>query len=73
MFVFAYAAGHGLSDMRQFFMLNESSPEKALYPIEEDLRILSQLGKADCFVLAVYDMCREDATEFKVLVSKKRE
>ena len=52
-------------------MLNESSPEKALYSIEEDLRILSKLGGGYCYVMAVFDMCRLDATEFKLLVDKR--
>ena len=34
-FIYAYIAGHGVADVRQYFLLNSSDPTKALYPIEE--------------------------------------
>ena len=39
-------------------MLNTSDPAKALYPIEEQLRIRSLAGDGKCYVFAVYDICR---------------
>ena len=56
-----YAAGHGLSDSEQYILLNESKRSDALYNIEEMMRNLSKY----CFLIAVYDMCTQDATVFK--------
>ena len=37
-FVYAYAAGHGLGGVRQYLLLNENSRKEALFEIEADLR-----------------------------------
>ena len=58
MFIYAYVAGHGVADTRQYFLINTDDPQKALYPIEERLRNISSAGKGKCFVFAVYDICR---------------
>ena len=44
-FVYAYFAGHGCSDVRQYFMLNSSDPKQVLYPAEEQIRIKSLMGR----------------------------
>ena len=63
-FVYAYAAGHGLGGVRQFLLLNESSIDLAMVDIEDELRLISTAGKGKCFVLAVFDMCRIDASKY---------
>ena len=73
MFVYAYAAGHGLGGVRQYILLNESSIDLALFDIEEELRTVSSAGKGKCFVLAVFDMCRIDASKYKVLSDKRKD
>ena len=57
-FIYAYLAGHGVADNRQYFLTNSDDPQKALFPIEEKLRNISSAGKGKCFVFAVYDICR---------------
>ena len=47
-----------MADVRQYFLLNDSDPKKALYNIEEKLRKFSLNGNGKCFVFAVYDVCR---------------
>ena len=54
-------------------MLNESSIDIALFGIEEELRMISSAGKGKCFVIAVYDMCRTDASKFKVDSDERRD
>ena len=74
--IYAYFAGHGCSDVRQYFLLNESEPKKAMYKAEEQLRMRSlagrsrELGKVLCHVVAVYDICRlqSDADKIKKLL-----
>ena len=73
MFVYAYAAGHGVGGVRQYLMLNELSIDKALFGIEEELRMISSKGKGKCFVIAVYDMCRVDASQFIVDAKKRKD
>ena len=51
--VFAYYAGHGLSDNNLYAQLNEAR----IYPLEKMLR---SLAKADgSYVVALFDCCRE--------------
>ena len=69
--MYAYAAGHGLGGVRQYLLLNELSIDKALFDIEEELRMISEQGKGKCFVLAVYDLCRNDASKQKVLCDER--
>ena len=54
-------------------MLNESTIDRALFNIEEELRILSAVASGRCFVVAVYDMCRIDASKYKVDSDKQKE
>ena len=70
-FVYAYAAGHGLGGVRQFLLLNESSIDLALIDIEEELRKISDAGKRKCFVLALFDMGRLDASKYKILKDER--
>ena len=72
-FVYVYAAGHGLGGVRQYLLLNEPSIDLALFDIEEDLRSISTAGKGKCFVLAVFDMCRIDASKYKVLSDERKD
>ena len=44
-FVYAYFAGHGCSDVRQYFMCNSDDPKQVLYPAEEQMRIKSLMGR----------------------------
>ena len=74
-FIYAYIAGHGVADVRQYFLLNTSDPTKALYPIEEQLRLRSLAGDGKCYVFTVYDVCRIKAYDIKKLaeeVKKKK-
>ena len=50
-------------------MLNEEDKKKVLYPIEQSLRNLSESGRGHCYILAVYDICRQDASKFKQIMS----
>ena len=36
--VFAYTAGHGCADSKQYFVLNENDIDKIFWPIQEKLR-----------------------------------
>ena len=65
--IFTYLAGHGAADSQQYFILNSENLDEAIYPIEERLRILTKFSKGNCFVFAVYDICRTDATKLKQL------
>ena len=56
--IYAYIAGHGCANVRQYYLMNSSDPCKALYNIEEKLRQKSLCGSGLCFVFAVYDICR---------------
>ncbi len=58
MLVYAYMAGHGCADLQQYFLLNEANLNTAMFPIEFKLRKLSEIGKGNCFVFAIYDICR---------------
>ena len=64
-FVYAYLAGHGCGDVFQYFFLNEEQPTKALFGVEECLRNISDIGGGNCFVFAVYDICRQRADWIK--------
>ena len=72
-FIYAYIAGHGVADVRQYFLLNSSDPQKALYSIEEQLRLRSLAGHGKCFVFAVYDICRINADKLKQLAKEQKE
>ena len=72
-FIYAYIAGHGVADVRQYFMLNSSDPTKALYPIEEQLRLRSIAGDGRCYVFTVYDICRIRADKIKKLAEEVKE
>ena len=72
-FIYAYIAGHGMADVRQYFMLNTSDPTKALYPIEEQLRLRSIAGDGRCYVFTVYDICRIKADKIKKLAEEVKE
>ena len=51
-------------------MLNTSDPTKALYPIEEQLRLRSLAGDGKCYVFTVYDVCRIKAYNIKKLAEE---
>ena len=63
--VFAYLAGHGVSDTQQHFLINTDVTKDVLFHIEERLRILTKYSRDRCFVLAVYDICRLKADKMK--------
>ena len=69
--IYAYMAGHGCADGTQYFIINESDASKVLYNIEEQLRMRST---GNCFVVAIYDICRlqRDAEKIKVLMDKQK-
>ena len=71
-FIYAYIAGHGCADVRQFLLLNTSDPKKAMYNIEEKLRKKSLVSNGKCFIFAVYDVCRlqKDADKIKQLLAE---
>ena len=77
-FVYAYFAGHGCSDVRQYFMLNSSDPKQVLYNAEEQVRIKSLVGrnketnKILCHTFAIYDICRlqSDYEKIKILLEE---
>ena len=69
--MYAYATGHGLCGVRQYLLLNESSIDLALIDIEEELRLISDAGKGKCFVLALFDMDRLDASKYKILKDER--
>ena len=69
-FLYCYFAGHGCSDLFQYYILNEADPKLALYPAEQNMRMLAEVGHGLCYLLAVYDICREDAGPFKQIISK---
>ena len=71
--MYAYAAAHGLSGDTQFLLLNESSIDLAMFEIEDELRKFSIVGKGKCFVLALYDMDRLDASKYKVLKEERED
>ena len=66
-FLYIYVAGHGCSDAYQYLILNTTDPKKILYNVDEHARATSAIGKGHCFVFAVYDTCRSDASTFKNL------
>ena len=68
-FIYAYIAGHGCADGRQYFLLNCFNAKQAMYNIEEKLRQKSAMGAGKNFVTAVYDICRlqGDAEKMKSL------
>ena len=57
--VFAYYAGHGCADHRQYYLLNENTVERIFWPVQEELRKMGELGGYSVKVVAVYDICRE--------------
>ena len=57
-FIYAYVAGHGCADNQQYFLLNTAEVKDALHPIEMRLRSHSKVGNGNCFVFAIYDICR---------------
>ena len=66
MFIYAYIAGHGCADVRLYFLINTSDATKAMYNIEEKLRIKSLLGLGKTFVFAVFDICRLQSDTDKI-------
>ena len=71
-FVYCYCAGHGCSNVRQWFICDTSDEEKTLYNIEEKLRMLSLNGRGFAFIFATYDICRltSDFENLKKLMAK---
>ena len=57
--LFGYFAGHGCSGPKQLIVLNESSVDKAFWPIQEKLNQLTDLCGAAVKLFVVFDMCRE--------------
>ena len=59
-FVFVYYAGHGCSDGKQYFVLNEDKIEKVFWPAEEYLRLIGVRCGSSVKIFVVNDCCRED-------------
>ena len=55
----AYFAGHGCSDSKQYFVLNEDDISKVFWPAEKKLLSLASSCGASLKVLVIYDICRE--------------
>ena len=62
-YLFIYLAGHGCSDYRQYFLLDEENPDQIFWKAEADSRkLLDRCGK-EVKMFVVYDCCREDYQE----------
>ena len=57
--VFAYTAGHGCADGKQYYVLNEKELDKIFWPFEDKLRQMGETRR-NVKIVAVYDICRED-------------
>ena len=57
-FLFVYYAGHGCEDGKQWFILNEQTPEKCFWPAESRIRTIGKMCKSPCKIFVVYDCCR---------------
>ena len=68
--VFAYTAGHGCADHKQYYLLNEKDVNKIFWPFEDKLRKLGELGGSNVKVVAVYDICREPFEPLKKRISE---
>ena len=66
--ILAYFAGHGCSDHRQFFLLNESESKKIFWPAETKLRKIGEVCGSQVKVIAVYDICREPYEPLKAKI-----
>ena len=71
--VFAYTAGHGCADHKQYYLLNEKDVNKIFWPFEDKLRKLGELGGSNVKVVAVYDICREPIEPLKKRISESLE
>ena len=68
-FLQVYAAGHGVDDGHQSFVINATSGN--LYPIEKNLRdFCTTVLKDYCTIYATYDMCKSEKSQFKDLTMK---
>ena len=56
--LFIYYAGHGCGDIKQWFILNEQTPDKCFWPAESRIRAIGRLCKGPCKLFVVYDCCR---------------
>ena len=67
-FLFIYYAGHGCEDGKQWFILNEQTPEKCFWPAEGRIRTIGRLCGGPCKLFVVYDCCRvAKADEYAVV------
>ena len=64
-FLYIYYAGHGCSDNRQYFVLNEREVAKIFYPAEAKIKKILEISKSNCKSMVVYDCCREDYAELR--------
>ena len=55
-----YAAGHGVADQQQWFVLNDKGSN--IVPIESKLRTIAR--EMNTNVLAFYDVCRSDKARY---------
>ena len=67
-FLFVYAAGHGVADQQQYFLLNETSGN--IFPIEQRCKDVCLLTKNDCTVFAVFDMCKDVKGNYEQLTAR---
>ena len=72
-FLFAYFAGHGCADYRQYYLLNEKEVDKIFWPVEADLRTLLRVCGHTCKLFVVYDCCRENYHAARLRVKEKIE
>ena len=57
-FLFIYYAGHGCEDGKQWFILNEKTPDECFWPAESRIRAIGRLCGLACKLFVVYDCCR---------------
>ena len=64
-FIFVYYAGHGCSDGKQYYVLNENTVKKTFWPAEFKLRQLGKRCGKSVKIFVVNDCCREDKNKLE--------
>ena len=64
-FLFIYYAGHGCSDKKQHYVLNEDKVENIFWSSEENFRLIGTRCGGSVKILVVNDCCREDYNNLK--------
>ena len=69
-FLFVYYAGHGCSDNKQYFVLNERTVDEIFWPAESKIKLILKRAGSNCKALVIYDCCREDYPKARERVIK---